>query len=126
MRLSLEQRGDFSNTEKFLLDAMRSDPKATLEGLGRQGVSSLAQMTPRDTGELAAGWDYSVEKIPHGYEMSITNNAHPETDANVAVLLKYGHGTGNGGWVPPNDFISPAVKHILHGGLDSYVKGVVR
>ena len=31
----------------------------------------------------------------------------------IVVLIKYGHGNGKGGQVPPNDFITPAMKPIF-------------
>ena len=31
----------------------------------------------------------------------------------IAIILQYGHGTGNGGWVEGRDYINPAIQPIF-------------
>ena len=126
MELGMEQKGSFDGIEKWLHKVAASTPTAQMNAVGKEGVSRLAQATPVDTGLTATGWNYKVEKVKGGYKIGWFNNAHPETDANIVALLKYGHGTKNGGYVPPNNFITPAIKSVLDTGMNAYTKGVVR
>ena len=41
----------------------------------------------------------------------IYSNSYTISDGTpLVVLIKQGHGTNNGGYVPPNDFITPIVE----------------
>ena len=42
----------------------------------------------------------------------------------IVILLQYGHGTGTGGYVQPNDFINPAMKPIFQKIADDAWKEV--
>lgn len=124
MEIGMDQSGSFNNLERWLKSAISTSPTSELDSVGKAGVSYLQAATPVDTGELASSWDYKVEKTENGYEISWFNNAHPETDANIVQLLRYGHGTSNGGYIPGNDFVTPAMKVVLDKGLNKYIKEV--
>lgn len=123
MRIDVTTSGDFNNTIKWLNEAKDKVPDSTLRNMGREGVAALRSATPKgETGETAAGWDYVVTKRKYGAELAFTNNAHPETQANVAKLIQFGHGTGTGGYVPPRDFINPALRGLLSTAGDRLAK----
>jgi len=65
---------DFKKTFKFLKKIEKYDPKSILEKYGALGVSALAQATPIDTGETAAGWSYEVRGNKNYYQLIWKNN----------------------------------------------------
>ena len=40
-------------------------------------------------------------------------NTNVNKGINIAIILQYGHGTRNGVWVPPVDYITPSMKRVL-------------
>lgn len=123
MNVGIESSGNFDNITRWLTQATNKPPTKTLNQIGKEGVSALKGATPRgETGETAAGWDYRVEQIPEGAEVAYVNNAHPESSANVAKLIQYGHGTGTGGYVPPRDYINPALRATFNNSGDRLAK----
>lgn len=113
MGISFKHRGDFKKTEKFLKKSMGRDWLDVLEQYAIEGVRALASATPIDTGETAASWNYEI--IQNEGSVSIVwNNSHVEKGwANIAILLQYGHGTRNGGYVEGIDYINPALRPIF-------------
>lgn len=68
---------------------------------------------PRRTRERrAASWGYTVTK---GKErIAITwRNSNIVDGVPIAVILQYGHGTRNGGYVEGVDYINPAMRPIF-------------
>ena len=41
------------------------------------------------------------------------NNSNVQNGVPIAVILQYGHGTRNGGWVEGRDYINPAIQPIF-------------
>lgn len=85
---------------------------ATLERYGNMGVVALSNATPRETGGTAEAWYYTTVHRP-GYYSIRWHNRHIEDGVNIAVILQYGHGTRNGGWVEGRDYINPAIRPIF-------------
>ncbi len=75
-------------------------------------MRALASATPRDSGETASSWAYRIEKTRGRYSI-VWYNTHIESGVNIAVILQYGHGTRNGGWVEGRDYINPAMQPIF-------------
>lgn len=113
MNLNISSIGDFNRTTKWLAKVSSRRKPQSLERLGQMGVRALAEATPRDTGITASSWSYEIVRTRHGWDLEFYNSGHPETRVPVALLIQYGHGTRNGGYVPPHDFINPALKPIL-------------
>lgn len=117
MRVSFETEGNFDKIIKKLNMFQDKEMKAVLETIGREGVQELERVTPRDTGETAASWDYIVKGSFKGLDLGLYNTAHPGLGVNIALLKQVGHGTGTGGYVPPNDYIRPAMNRTFkHAG----------
>lgn len=114
MRIGVETKGDFQNITAWLKRVASNAPTATLNSLGKEGVSALRSATPKRSGQTAGGWGYKVKKTGRGWDIIWYNNSHPETSANVALLLQNGHGTGTGGYVPGQDYINPALKPVYN------------
>lgn len=108
----ITQKGDFKNTERFLSKAKKLNLQSVLSKYGGQGVAALSAATPMNTGKTASSWDYKVEIQSGRYTLSWFNTN--ENDGMViAILIQYGHGTGNGGYVQGYDYINPAMRPIF-------------
>jgi hypothetical protein len=110
--ITFKQTGNFNLTEKFLIKSRSNLVRTVLERYAKEGVSALSAATPRDTGETAAKWDYEIKITRTGYSLTWTNSS-VSNGAPVVILIQYGHGTRNGGYVEGRDFINPAIKPIL-------------
>lgn len=111
--IRLRHKGDFKRLEKFLTKAVMVDHRKTLEKYGQKGVAALAEATPKDSGKTAASWDYKIDrKSTHCYEITWVNT-NINKGVNIAVILEYGHGTRNGGYVRGRNYIKPAIRPIF-------------
>ena len=106
------QKGDWKKTRKFLKRCSDLDLDDVLNLYGQEGADALAKATPKDTGKTAASWGYTVTK---GKErIAITwRNSNIVDGVPIAVILQYGHGTRNGGYVEGVDYINPAMRPIF-------------
>lgn len=127
MQIEISSKGSFQSTEDWLTRLRSRTPTSALNEIGRAGVAALQRATPvGPTGQTAAGWSYKVEHWWNGSGVSFYNNSHPETPASVPILIQYGHGTKNGGYVPGYDFINPALRGIFQQGTDKLVKEMMK
>lgn len=110
--ITFTHKGDFSKTEKFFNKLLGLDYLNVLERYGQRGVDALASATPKDSGLTAASWGYEIQ---HNGERSsiIFTNSNINKGCNIAILLQYGHGTRNGGYVQGRDYINPAIQPIF-------------
>ena len=103
-------KGNFDKTEKFLNKITNFNLTRKMESYGREGVSILKNATPKDTGKTAASWRYEIEYSKDSITISWINDNMTKMNIPVAVLIQYGHGTKNGGYVQGIDYINPAMK----------------
>lgn len=110
--ISFRHKGDFSKLTNFLEKAKESARLGVLDRYGREGVAALASATPVDSGLTANSWYY---KIVHknGSATIAFYNSNIQNGVPIAVILQYGHGTRNGGWVQGRDYINPAIQPIF-------------
>lgn len=108
----ISQRGSFKNTEAFLNNAKKLNIDELLHEYGRFGVDALSNATPTRTGLTAASWYYTVSKKRGTYRI-IWRNKNVQDGTPIAVLIQYGHATGNGGYIEGRDFINPAMQPIF-------------
>lgn len=122
--IDFQVSGDFKNIERFLKKALGNDLYSKLDSYGRRGVEALRAATPTESGETAAGWGYRVikSKTNPGIEWY---NDHVVDGANIAILIQYGHGTRNGGYVKGRDYINPAIQPIFDEIVDAMWKEVL-
>ena len=121
--IKIRQRGNFKHTERFLRRSKNINYQRILERYGREGVAALSAATPRDSGTTAASWSYSIERTSSGSALYFSNS-NVNHGVNIAILLQYGHGTRNGGYVTGIDYINPALKPIFEKIADSAWKEV--
>lgn len=110
--ITFTSSGDFRKTDRFLSKMSKGEIFKVLDKYGQQGVVALAAATPKDEGVTANSWHYEVVKRGGTYSI-IWGNTHIEDGRPIAVLLQYGHGTRNGGWVEGRDYINPALRPIF-------------
>lgn len=118
-----DKKGDFKQTEKFLKQAFGRKYLNVLESYAQQGVQYLASATPVDTGYTASSWGYEIIQNDDGFSIC-WNNTHVNKGVNIAIILQYGHGTRNGGYVVGRDYINPAMRPIFDKMADAAWKEV--
>lgn len=110
--ITFRHKGNFNKLTVFLEKADRTARLKDLDKYGREGVAALASATPVDTGLTASSWYYEIERqngvVALNFCNSNVNNGIP-----IAIILQYGHGTRNGGWVEGRDYINPAIQPIF-------------
>lgn len=122
--IEIVSKGEWKKTRYFLERLLHGDIYADLDRYGQLGVSALASATPVRTGLTAASWRYKIIEGKNGptvewYNTNIEANGTP-----VAILLQYGHGTRNGGYVQGRNFINPAIRPIFDQMADDVWKKV--
>lgn len=122
--ISIRSKGDFKKTEKMLKKSLGKNYRAVLEKYGQRGVLALTAATPIDTGLTAASWDYEIIQNESGLSVVWTNSNVQKGYCNIAIILQYGHGTRNGGYVEGIDYINPALKPIFDELADAAWKEV--
>ena len=110
--IRVKHKGNFNNTENWFDRMLRHDHLKILSQYGEKGVEALKAATPVDSGVTADSWSYEVED--NGKTSTITfKNSNESNGVNIVILLKYGHGTKNGGYVQANDFVTPALEPVF-------------
>lgn len=107
-----KQKGDFSKLDKFFERALESFDLGLLDKYGRRGVEALSKATPVDSGKTAASWDYTIQRNKGSTSLVFTNS-NINDGVPIAIILQYGHGTRNGGYVQGIDYINPAVQPVF-------------
>ena len=112
--LYVKQKGDFKHTESFLNKLLRIDYISVINRYGKEGVQALKNNTPRDTGKTAESWYYEIrENKEKGVISLVFLNSNVVNGVPIAVIIQYGHGTRNGGYVRGIDYINPAIRPIF-------------
>lgn len=121
--ISFKQKGDFSNLSHFLEKAKETIKIGDLDRYGREGVAALSSVTPVDTGLTASSWYYKIERGNGSISISF-HNSNIQNGVPIAIILQYGHGTRNGGWVEGRDYINPAIQPLFDKIADNAWKEV--
>lgn len=106
------QKGDFHKLTGYLERVKKISHHSILDKYGKAGVAALSAATPVDTGKTASSWYYDI-KIQNGVATLSFFNSHVVDKVPIAIILQYGHGTGNGGYVEGRDYINPAIQPIF-------------
>lgn len=122
--ISFSHKGDLSKTTKFYLRMRELFKKKNIfEEYGQKGVDALRSATPIDSGKTADSWEYEVN-IQNDSVVINWFNTNVNRGVNIAVILQYGHGTRNGGYVQGRDYINPAIKPVFDEMLEKLWKEV--
>jgi hypothetical protein len=110
--IKFRQKGDFSKLTRFLEKAKGAVRLGDLDKYGREGVAALASATPVDSGLTANSWRYEITNKQGSAKITFYNS-NIQNGVPIAIILQYGHGTRNGGWVQGRDYINPAIQPIF-------------
>ena len=110
--IRFKQKGNFKKTENFLDFVKKQKFLGSLDKYGRLGVEALSNATPVDSGLTARSWDYKIEKT-NDYVAIVWTNDNIVEGYPIAIILDYGHATGNGGYVSGRHYIMPAIQPIF-------------
>lgn len=112
MAIVFKHKGNLKKTKRFLKRMSEEEYLKFLDKYGRKGVEALTLATPRDSGKTAESWDYRINRDKDGVKITWTNS-NVNKGVNIAIILQYGHGTRNGGYVVGRDYINPAIRPIF-------------
>lgn len=107
--ITVDSKGEWKPTYDFLNKMSKGDVFRTLRRYGSEGVKALSAATPKDTGETSGSWTYEILETKGTYSI-IWGNTNIVDGRPIAILIQYGHATGNGGWVVGRDYINPALR----------------
>ena len=123
--ITFRQKGDFSKATSFLEKLKEELYLGDLDKYGREGVAALASATPVDSGTTASSWYYEIVNRSGSATISFYNS-NINKGVPIAIILQYGHGTRNGGWVQGRDYINPAIQPIFDQITNDAWKEVTR
>lgn len=112
MPLTYKVHGDFHKAFSFLEKVKEKVRLGDLDSYGQAGVEALKQNIPKRTGLTADSWYYEIER-ENGIAKIVFKNSNIQNGTMVAIVLQYGHGTRNGGWVEGVDYINPSLQPIF-------------
>lgn len=110
--IAFRQKGDFSKLTRYLERVKEVVKLGDLDKFGREGVAALASATPVDSGKTASSWSYEIQHKNGSTTISF-KNSNIQNGVPIAIILQYGHGTRNGGWVQGRDYINPAIQPLF-------------
>ncbi len=110
--INIRQKGDFKNLSSFLEKTKEKLNLGLLDKYGREGVAALQAATPKDTGKTSESWYYKIERKNGSVSLTF-HNSNQNKGVPIAIILQYGHATGNGGYVEGIDYINPALRPIF-------------
>lgn len=124
-RICFTHKGDFSKTTKFLRRARRAVTYSDLEKYAAKGVKALASATPVDSGLTAQSWTYEIVNEKGSISINF-KNTNIQNGVPIAIIIQYGHATGNGGWVEGRDYINPTIQPIFDELANDIWRGVTK
>ena len=110
--IEFRQKGDFSKLTRYLEKAKEVVKLGDLDRYGRAGVAALTSATPVASGVTANSWYYKITDKNGSATISF-HNSNIQNGVPIAIILQYGHGTRNGGWVEGRDYINPAIRPVF-------------
>lgn len=113
MPIKFVHKGDLKKTNTAFQKWLSKRNWSILDHYGKMGVDALKAATPVDTGKTANSWSYRIVRNEDIVQIIWSNSNTTEDGIPIVVLLQYGHGTGNGGYVQGRDFINPTMKPIF-------------
>lgn len=121
--ITFEHKGDFHKFFNYMERLKTTVKMSNLDAYGRKGVEALATATPVDSGETASSWYYEIYNRNGTIQITF-RNSNIQNGVLIAVILQYGHGTRNGGWVEGRDYINPTIQPIFDEILNDLWKEV--
>ena len=88
-------------------------------------MAALSSATPIDSGKTANSWSYEITNKDGSVTITF-NNSNIQNGVPIAIILQYGHGTRNGGWVQGRDYINPAIQPVFDEIVDKAWREVTK
>ena len=110
--ITIESQGEWKLTRNWFDRMTKLDLALIMNQFGKEGVSALSSATPSRSGITSKSWNYEVTRKGNNWKITWTNS-NVNKGANIAVLIQYGHGTRNGGYVVGRDYINPAIRPVF-------------
>lgn len=110
--IEMSFKGDFE-TSKWLQRVKDQNLRSVLSDAASRGLAALQSATPEKTGKTAWSWDYKIVRTKRGIKI-VWYNTHVVNGVPIAIILQYGHGTRQGGYVRGRDYINPAMRPIFN------------
>ena len=123
--IKFRQKGDFSKLTRYFERVKEVVKLGDLDKYGREGVAALESATPVDTGLIASSWRYEIDHGKDSVSISFYND-NIQNGVPIAIILQYGHGTRNGGWVQGRDYINPVIRPLFDKIADEAWKEVTK
>lgn len=123
--ITFRHKGDFSRSMRYLERVKEAVNIGNLDRYGREGVTALASATPVETGLTANSWYYEIKHEKESVSISF-KNSNIQNGVPIAIILQYGNGTRNGGWVQGRDYINPAIQPVFDRIADDAWKEVTK
>ena len=110
MKINVVSKGGKTKGLMSILDNYSSAKlKPTFQSVGEVGLKQLVDSTPVRSGKTANAWTMDITETNDKLDLIYSNSNTVSDGTPLVILSKQGHGTRNGGYVPPNDFITPIV-----------------
>ncbi len=106
--IGISTSGNTNRVEQALKKFMGQDIFSQLNRFGQEGVNALSAATPKDSGETSISWYYEIVHTKGRYSLEFKNR-NVIDGVNIAIIIQYGHGTRNGGYVVGRDYINPVI-----------------
>lgn len=110
--LKVETIDKTSHLDELLKNAKSRKYESVLDKYGALGVRALSSATPVRSGRTASSWYYKIKETSSGPQI-IWSNSNVNKGVNIAVIIQYGHGTRNGGYVQGIDYINPSLRPVF-------------
>ena len=110
--ITFRQKGDFAKLTRYLESVKKTVNLRDLDKYGQEGVAALSSATPVESGKTAASWFYEITKNNESIQITF-HNSNIQNGVPIAIILHYGHGTRNGGWVQGRDYINASIQPIF-------------
>ena len=110
--ITFETKGDFKFTMRFLKKISSRAFYKKLEDYAKEGVEALSNATPKKTGDLAMRYSYEIDVGLDSTTITWYNDKMINGQS-LVLMLNYGHGTRNGGWVNGLNFVDPAMAPVF-------------
>ncbi len=121
--ITVKVKGNWDKTEHLFDRILHKGWYGILQKYGDKGVQALSAATPTDTGKTAASWGYEIEKKKGELTLIFTNSSNTSV-APVIILLQYGHGTNNGGYVRGIDIVNSTLQPVFEAMADEAWKEI--
>ena len=124
--MKIKESGDFKDLESYLKRVIKksSDKQQAVE-LATSIVDRLRQDTPKRSGLTAASWDFKISSSSKGIVIEILNNNN-NGPVNIAKIIHFGHGTGTGGYVPPQPYIVSSIDAVYNKKINSILTDLIK